>query len=112
MSLLSSQALMRNAVLQDRLQGAIRLESATRLGWAEPDATLARAGFTAPETVAPSFMLRVAANLEISDEACPECGNAGSIPDDTLKWIVSDSWHAVATELYGPTDPGDDPPAA
>lgn len=105
MSLLAAQALMNNKELQDRLQSAIRQEAAARLAWAEPDASLARAGYTAPDTVAASFMIKLATNTEISAAACDACGHAGPVPDDTIKWIVGDSWTEIATEIYGPPEP-------
>lgn len=107
MSLLASQAMFNNTTLGDRLQAAIRKTAAERLQWAEPAGTLARAAYTAPETVAPSFLLRLATNGDVVSETCEACGHAGGVPDDTIEWIVGESWDAVSIEMYGDSVPLD-----
>ena len=59
MNLLASQAMFNNSTLQDRLHAAIRKTAAERLQWAAPAGTLASAAYTAPDTVAPSFLLQI-----------------------------------------------------
>ena len=104
MNLLASQAMFDNAALRDRLNAAIRNAAVERLQWTAPAGTLAQAAYTAPETVAPSFLLRLATNADVVAAVCEACGHAGSVPDDTIEWIVVDSWDAIATEMYGDPD--------
>lgn len=105
MNLLASQAMFNNATLQDRLYAAIRKMAAERLQWAAPAGTLAAAAYTAPDTVAPSFLLRLATNGDVVGAACEACGHAGGVPDDTIEWIVGDSWDAIAIEMFGEPEP-------
>lgn len=107
MSLLASSALFDNSTLRSRLNAAIRKTAAERLQWAEPAGSLARAAYTAPETVAPSFLLRLATNGDVVEGTCEACGHAGSVPDVTIEWIVGESWDAVAIQLYGEPSPED-----
>lgn len=106
MSLLAAQALTTNQVLLSRVEAAIRKTAAQRLQWEGPAGDLARAAFTAPADSAPAFMLRLATNGDVVDAACEACGHASGVPDDTIEWIVGDSWEAIAQDLYGsPDDP-------
>ena len=105
MNLLASQAMFDNSTLRDRLHAAIRKTAAERLQWAAPAGTLAAAAYTAPDTVAPSFLLRLATNGDVVAEACEACGHAGGVPDDTIEWIVGDSWDAVSIEMFGGPEP-------
>ena len=41
------------------------------------------------------FMLELAANNEAKSKACAECGGGSNIPDDTIEWVVSDSWAKI-----------------
>lgn len=107
MNLLASQALFENATLRDRLKAAIRKTAAERLQWAAPAGTLAQAAYTAPETVIPSFLLRISTNGDVVAATCEACGHAGTVPDDTIEWIVGESWGSVAIELYGEPEPVD-----
>lgn len=108
MSLLAAQALTTNAQLVTRVQSAIRSTAAQRIAWEGPAGELARTGYRAPDTITPSFMLRLATNGEVVAAACDSCGHAGDVPDATIEWIVGDSWDAVAAELYGV--PPEEPP--
>ena len=105
MNLLASQAMFDNSTLRDRLHAAIRKTAAERLQWAAPAGTLAAAAYTAPDTVAPSFLLRLATNGDVVAETCEACGHAGGVPDDTIEWIVGDSWDAVSIEMFGESEP-------
>lgn len=101
MSLLASEALIDNVTLRRRVQGAIRKTAAGRSGDTGPAAQLTTAGYTAPETVAAPFMLRLATNGEAVKAACPACGDGVDITDETIEWIVGDAWAAVAKTLFG-----------
>ena len=109
MNLLASQAMFDNSILRDRLQAAIRKTAAERLQWAAPAGTLASAAYTAPDTVAPSFLLRLATNGDVVAKACEACGHAGGVPDDTIEWIVGESWDAVSVEMFGEPEPEPEP---
>ena len=104
MNLLASQAMFNNETFHARLNAAIRKAAAERLQWAAPAGTLAQAAYTAPETVAPSFLLRLATNADVVAAVCEACGHAGGVPDDTIEWIVVDSWDTIAVEMYGDPD--------
>ena len=106
MSLLASQSMFNNQMLQNRLQAAIRKTAAERLQWAAPAGTLAKSAYIAPETVSPSFMLRLATNGDVVAAACSACGHTGDVPDETIEWIVGDSWDDVAIEMYNLTEEG------
>ena len=106
MNLLASQAMFDNQQLRDRLDAAIRKVAAERLQWAAPAGILAKAAYTAPETVSPPFMLRLATNGDVVAAACSACGHAGEVPDDTIEWIVGESWDTVAVEMFGPIEEG------
>lgn len=105
MSLLAAQALITNSQLRSRVESAIRTTAAERVGWEGAAGVLARAGYTAPDTVAHPFMLRLATNGDVIDAACDACGHAGPVDDDTILWIIGDAWNAIATEIYGPPEP-------
>ena len=105
MSLLSAHTLLTNATLRARVESAIRKHAATATGADGPVGRLARAGYTAPDTVAPAFMLRLATNGEVVAKSCPSCGDAAGVDDAVLEWIVVDAWDKVAAELF--PDPAD-----
>lgn len=112
MSLLAAQALITNAELVSRVTAAIRKTANDRIGWEGPAGDLARAAYRAPDTVAPSFMLRLATNGEVTAAACAACGHVETIGgepvDSTIEWIIGDAWDAIAADLYGV--PAQDPP--
>lgn len=99
MSLLAASRITDNTEAQARVRTAIRKVAATHLDADGPAGQLARAGYTAPETIAPAFMLRVATNGDVTGGACESCGHVAA-GDDTIEWIVGDAWAAVAAELY------------
>lgn len=111
MSLLAAQALITNTELRSRVEAAIRQTANERHAWEGPAGDLARAAYRDPTTVAPSFMLRLATNGDMTSAACPSCGHVeevGTQPvDDTITWIVADAWEAIAQDLYG--SPPDSP---
>lgn len=89
MSLLSSDALTRNEKLRRRVCAAIRKQAATH------STEFARSAFEVPENVVGAFMLELASNAEVVSKACAECGGASNVPDDTIEWIVGDSWAKI-----------------
>lgn len=115
MSLLASHALLGNPELRARVEAALRQTAAAKLGGTGPAATLARAAYRDPASVAPSFMLRLATNRDVTASACPSCGHVEKVGsqhvDETITWIVADAWESIAQDLYGapadmdPTDP-------
>lgn len=100
MSLLAAHTLLGNTTLRARVESAIRKHAAATTGADGPAGRLARAGFTAPDTVLPAFMLRLATNGDIVKTACASCGDAAGVEDSVLEWIVADAWGKVAEELY------------
>ena len=115
MSLLSSQALITNPTLLARVEAAVRQTAAERIKWEGAAGDLARAAYRDPAAVAPSFMLRLATNGDMAAAACSSCGHVEKVGtqhvDETITWIVGDSWEPIAQDLYGapadtdPTDP-------
>ncbi|MCT2056837.1 hypothetical protein M3D53_09405 [Dermabacter hominis] len=89
MSLLSSDALTRNEQLRRRVCAAIRKQAATR------DTPFAKSAFTMPEGVVGDFLLELASNTEVVSKACAECGGSSNVPDDTIEWIVGDTWAKI-----------------
>lgn len=105
MSLLSAHTLLQNQTLRARVESAIRKHAAATTGVEGPSGRLAKAGYTAPDTVAPAFMLRLATNDDIVDKSCPSCGDAAGAEDAVIEWIVGNAWDKVAAELF--PDPAD-----
>ena len=89
MALITSEVLLSNEVLRRRVCGAIRK---TAIG---KDGEFARLGFTDPEVIVQPFMLELAANNEVVSKACAECGGASNVPDDTIEWVVGDTWDKI-----------------
>lgn len=89
MALITSEVMLGNGTLRRRVCGAIRK---TAIG---KDGEFARLGFTDPEVIVQPFMLELAANNEAKSKACAECGGGSNIPDDTIEWVVSDSWAKI-----------------
>lgn len=114
MSLLSAQALITNDILNARVEAAIRQAAAARSKWEGAAGDLARGAYRDPGSVAPSFMLRLATNGDMAASACSSCGHVEKVGtqhvDETIEWIVGDSWESIAQDLYG--TPADADPAA
>ena len=89
MALITSEVMLGNGTLRRRVCGAIRKTAIGREG------EFARLGFTDPEVIVQPFMLELAANNEAKSKACAECGGGSNIPDDTIEWVVSDSWAKI-----------------
>lgn len=105
MSLLSAHTLLQNQTLRARVESAIRKHAAATTGAEGPPGRLAGAGYRAPDTVAPAFMLRLATNTEVVAESCPSCGDAAGVEDTLIEWIIGNAWDKVAAELF--PDPSD-----
>lgn len=100
MSLAASQALITNPDLTGRVTAAIRQTAAQRTAWEGPAGVLARAALTRPDTVIGHFMLRMSTNAEVAQAACAACGDARTVTDDTIEWIVGDAWEAIAQTIF------------
>lgn len=104
MSLLSASKITSSPEIRSRVEAAIRKVATAKIadGVTGADLTLAKAGYTAPETVAAGFMLRVATNGDVVTAACDACGHVSQseVEDSTVEWIVASGWSDVATDLY------------
>ncbi|MDO5662866.1 MAG: hypothetical protein Q4G40_09235 [Brachybacterium sp.] len=101
MSLLAAHTLLGNATIRARVESAIRKTAEARSAWEGPPGDLARDAFRTPDAVSPAFMLRLATNGSVVERACPSCGDAAGVTDETIEWIVGDAWDAIASDLYG-----------
>lgn len=99
MTLLAEAKIINNDTLRARTVAGIRKEAAARLEAEGAAGVLARAAYIAPETVVASFLRAVSTNVDVSAAACAACGNA-PVDDQTLIWIIGDTWALAAAELY------------
>lgn len=107
MTLLSASKITSSPEIRDRVEAAIRKVATSKItdSVTGPELALAKAGYTAPETVANGFMLRVATNGDVVNSACDACGHVSqsAVPDATVEWIVANGWPDVAKDLYPDT---------
>lgn len=102
MSLESAAAMTRNARFLHRVEAATRQVGYGKLAADGAPGRLAAAAVTAPETVAPHFIVELAADPTITDTACPDCGYAKAT-DDSIRYVIDVKWDAVAHVVYPDT---------
>lgn len=107
MTLLSASKITSSPEIRARVEAAIRKVATAKItdSVTGPDLALAKAGYTAPETVANGFMLRIATNGDVVAAACDACGHVSQseVKDTTVEWIVANGWSDVAKDLYPDT---------
>lgn len=96
---LAASKMSGNTELRARVEMAIRKVAEAKQAFDGPSGQLAAAGYTAPETVAHSFMLRLSVNADAVDKTCAACGHS-TVDDSALEWVVDNQWDAVAAALY------------
>lgn len=87
-----------NRTMQSRIIAAIRLTAPAKLADRGASKALAERVMQAPDaaaTVAAHFLMRTAANADVADAACKDCGHS-PVDDGTILWIVGDQWDDVA----------------
>ena len=104
MNLSAAAKITGNEEFRAKVSAAIRNTAASRYDREGLSGRLAKVALLDPSIPLEHMLVRLAANVTITEPACPACGNAWKTADGTIDaailYVVDTEWDAVAAILY------------
>ena len=99
MSLEAAAQMAKNTRFRERVEAGCRQIGHAKIGQAGAPGKLASAAVTDPSTIVHPFITELAADVTVTDLACPDCGY-GRASDDQIRYVIDTHWDQIAARLY------------